>query len=404
MDDLRQRVEAELTSDILPFWLKYSIDDEYGGFRGQIANDLTIDRRAAKGLILNARILWTFSKAFGVYRDPVYLAAARRAYEYISQYFWDDQYGGVYWMVDCEGRPLDTKKRIYGQAFTVYALAEYAHSSGDQEAIVKAMRLVERIESVGHDNVNGGYFETFERDWTESADQRLSEVDMDEKKSMNTHLHLLEAYATLLHYREDSTVRLRLRELIEIFLKHIIDPTSHHFVLFFDEQWHPRSEVISFGHDIEGSWLLCEAAEILGDSGALKRVRNVAVKMAQAVYDQGLDTDGGLLYEANSTSIIDDSKQWWPQAEAVVGFLNVYESTGRRHFMDAAERSWAFIEKHIVDRKHGEWFWLVSRAGAPEADKDKVGPWKCPYHNSRTCFEVMERLDARTRAHPVARN
>jgi mannobiose 2-epimerase len=266
------------------------------------------------------------------------------------------------------------------------------------------MRLVERIESVGHDNVNGGYFETFERDWTESADQRLSEVDMDEKKSMNTHLHLLEAYATLLHYREDSTVRLRLRELIEIFLKHIIDPTSHHFVLFFDEQWHPRSEVISFGHDIEGSWLLCEAAEILGDSGALKRVRNVAVKMAQAVYDQGLDTDGGLLYEANSTSIIDDSKQWWPQAEAVVGFLNVYESTGRRHFMDAAERSWAFIEKHIVDRKHGEWFWLVSRAGAPEADKDKVGPWKCPYHNSRTCFEVMERLDARTRAHPVARN
>src|SRR5208282_5346757 len=269
-------------------------------------------------------------------------------YEYIAQYFWDSELGGVYWMVDREGRPLDTKKRIYGQAFTVYALAEYAHASGDQEAIVKAMRLVERIESAGHDDVNGGYFETFERDWTAAADQRLSEVDMDEKKSMNTHLHLLEAYATLLRYREDTTVRFRLRELIEIFLKHIIDPATQHFILFFDEEWHPRSEAISFGHDIEGSWLLCEAAQILGDPGVLKRVREAAVKMAQAVFDQGLDTDGGLLYEADPTGIIDSDKHWWPQAEAVVGFLNALELTGQQHFMDAAGRSWAFIERHIV--------------------------------------------------------
>jgi mannobiose 2-epimerase len=395
VDDLRQRVEAELTTDILPFWLKYSLDDEYGGFRGQISNDLKIDRHAAKGLILNARILWTFSKAFSVYRDPIYLATARRAYAYISQYFWDNEFGGVSWMVDCEGRPLDTKKRIYGQAFTIYALAEYAHSSGDPDAIAKAMQLVERIESAGHDDVNGGYFETFERDWTAAADQRLSEVDMDEKKSMNTHLHLLEAYATLLSYREDTTVRFRLRELIEVFLKYIVDPATHHFILFFDEEWHPRSQVISFGHDIEGSWLLCEAAEILGDPEVLQRVRETAVKMAQAVYDQGLDTDGGLLYEADPTGIIDHDKHWWPQAEAVVGFMNANELTGQRHFMDAAQRSWAFIEQHIVDRQHEEWFWLVSRAGLPDASKDKVGPWKCPYHNSRTCFEVMERLDGR---------
>jgi mannobiose 2-epimerase len=211
---------------------------------------------------------------------------------------------------------------------------------------------------------------------------------------MNTHLHLLEAYANLLRFHEDATVRLRLRELIEIFLNHIVHPATHHFILFFDEEWRARSEKISFGHDIEGSWLLWEAAEILDDPGFLERVRAVAVKMAQAVYKQGLDSDSGLLYEADATGITDTDKHWWPQAEAVVGFLNAYQLSGRQYFLDAAVRSWDFIEKFIVDRKYGEWFWLVSKSGVPGMEHYKVDPWKCPYHNSRTCFEVMERLDA----------
>jgi cellobiose epimerase len=396
--ELLESVEAELLAGILPFWLNHTIDDEYGGFRGQIANDLTFDPHAAKGLILNTRILWTFSKAFSVYKEPAYLAAAHRAYQYLCRCFCDDEFGGVYWMVDYAGHPLDTKKRIYGQAFTVYALAEYAHAIADREPIERAMRIVAQIESVGHDDEHGGYFETYERDWTLAADQRLSEVDLDERKSMNTHLHLLEAYATLLRYHEDTTVRFRLRELIEIFLKYIVDPATQHFTLFFDEAWRPRSEIISFGHDIEGSWLMCEAAEVLGDPGVLARVRATAVKMAQAVFEQALDADGGLLNEAEKitdgpTQIVDADKHWWPQAEAVVGFLNAYELSGELHFLHAAERSWEFIEKHIIDHERGEWFWLVSRAGVPNAKQDKVGPWKCPYHNSRTCFEVMERLD-----------
>jgi len=389
----RKRVETELLSGILPFWLKHTIDEENGGFRGQIANDLTVDPHAQKGLILNARILWTFAKAFSVYKTPVYLAAARRAYEYLCRYFWDYEFGGVYWMLDYAGVPVDTKKRVYGQAFTIYALAEYGHATGELEATDRAMRLVEQIEAVGHDDANRGYFETYERDWTLAVDQRLSDVDMDEKKSMNTHLHLLEAYATLLRYNEDVTVRFRLRELIEVFLKYIIDPATQHFILFFDEEWNPRSKKISFGHDIEGNWLLCEAAEVLGDAGVLGRVRATAIKMAQAVYEQGLDADGGLFYECEPGGPIDTDKHWWPQAEAVVGFLNAYELSGQKHFMDAAERSWAFIEEHIVDPVHGEWFWLVSKEGFPDARHDKVGPWKCPYHNSRTCFEGMERLD-----------
>lgn len=394
MSDLKTRVENELRSNILSFWLKYTIDDEFGGFRGQITNDLVIDHKADKGLILNARILWTFSKAYSAYGEDAYLTVANRAYDYILHHFWDEKFGGVYWMVNYGGEPSDTKKRVYGQAFTIYALAEYYLATRKDEVLKRAISLYEIIENTAHDEKFGGYFETYERDWSLAQDQRLSEVDMDEKKSMNTHLHMLEAYANLSRVWDDNGLRERLRELIEIFLRHIINSKNHHFLLFFDEDWTPKSDVISFGHDIEGSWLLCEAVEIYGDPHLLKRVEEEAVRMAQAVLDEAMDSDGGVLYEAEHGKIIDSDKHWWPQAEAVVGCLNAYRLSGQGHFYDAADRSWNFIEKHIVDQEYGEWFWKVSRDGVPSNDKYKVDPWKCPYHNSRMCFEVMERLEA----------
>jgi len=391
--DFRQRVETELRSGILPFWLNHTVDQERGGFFGHIFNDGTIDPHGEKGLILNTRILWTFARSYRAYKDPIYLATAQRAYDYLTTHFLDQEFGGYYWMLDCDGKPTEPRKQIYGQAFTVYALAEYFHATGEPTALTHAMELVDKIESIGHDSVQGGYFEVYNRDWSLAANQQLSEVDMDEPRSMNTHLHMLEAYAALLRVRENAIVRTRLRELTEIFLDRIIDPITHHFQLFFNEQWLPKSRIISFGHDIEGSWLLVEAAEILGEPALLARVRKAAVQMAQAVYEQALDNDGGLLYEADPHGIHDSDKHWWPQAEAVVGFLNAHQLSDEEHFLVAACRSWAFIERFMIDRKHGEWFWLVSREGVPGTTQDKVGPWKCPYHNARACMEVIERLD-----------
>ena len=399
MFDLRARAEKELRLNILPFWLKYTIDEEFGGFRGRISNNLVIDAKADKGLILNARILWTFSKAFSVYREDGYLRAATRAYDYILRHFWDEQFGGVYWMLNYRAEPSDMKKRIYGQAFTVYALAEYYEATRSQEALRQAIHLYEIIEQTSHDERFGGYFETYERDWTLAGDQRLSEVDMDEKKSMNTHLHMMEAYTNLSRSSKDPKLGKRLRELVEIFLTRIIDPKTHHFLLFFEEDWRPKTEIVSFGHDIEGSWLLCEAAKMCGDRQLIKRVEDQALRMAQTVCDQGVDSDGGILHAAEHGKIVESDKHWWAQSEAVVGFLNAFQLSGKNQFRTAAERSWEFIDNHLIDHEHGEWFWKVSRDGVPSNDKSKVDPWKCPYHNSRTCFEVMARVDENARTH-----
>ncbi len=391
IQSFRVKIEAELTGNILPFWLRHSVDNEQGGFWGTIENDLRIRRDSEKGIILNSRILWAFSRIFRTYREDVQLEMARRAFDYLTRCFIDPEYGGVYWTLDPSGRPLDTKKKIYAQAFALYALIEYYEATGDLDAVGKANKVFNLIEEKSHDGEFGGYIETCERDWSPAREQRLSEVDMDEKKSMNTHLHVLEAYTSLA--RTNKAALPRLRDLIDIFLKHFIDAASSHFRLFFTESWACRSNRVSFGHDIEGSWLLCEAADTLGDQEVRRRVRESALRMARAVHREARDRDGALLYEADPSGITDANKHWWPQAEAVVGFLNAFELSGEEHFFHAARECWEFIEQRLVDRTNGEWFWQVSREGVPDAARYKAGQWKGPYHNSRACLESVHRLD-----------
>ena len=389
---LRRRVEAEWRDNIAPFWATHAPDETYGGFRGRISNDLRVDERADKGAVLNARILWTFSRAFAVSGDRAHRALAERAYEYLTGHFADREHGGVYWSVDYRGRPADARKRSYAQAFALYALAEFSSAAGDRDALGRAFDVFDLLESRCRDPLHDGYFETFERDWSLSGDQRLSEVDRDEKKSMNAHLHVLEAYAALARVSGDGRVRERLRALVEIFLRRVLDAGATRQRMFFDEAWAPRSEVVSFGHDVEASWLLCEAAEVLGDDEVLARVRRAALALARSVYEAGLDPRGGLYYEAIGGRVVDDEKHWWAQAEAVVGFVNAWQLGGGGHFLSAAARVWEFVDRHLVDREHGEWFWKTSRSGAPAADMPKVSEWKCPYHNGRMCFEVSRRL------------
>jgi mannobiose 2-epimerase len=287
---------------------------------------------------------------------------------------------------------LDDSKKIYGQAFYIYALAEYYQAFGGPAALARAIEVFELIERHAHDPQHGGYVEVCRRDWSEAADVRLSDKDMNEKKSMNNHLHVLEAYTNLYRVWRDPRVAGRLRELIDLFERRMLDGNSGHFHHFFNEQWQVRSDTYTFGHDIEGSWLLCEAAEVLGDATLLQRVRAVALRVAEAVLAEGVDADGGLCYEGKAGNLMDRGKECWPQAEAVVGFLNAFQLSGQARYFAAALGAWNYIEEHLADRVHGEWFWRINEQGRPEAHLPKASEWKGPYHGSRACLETMRRL------------
>jgi len=385
-------VRRELLEDILPFWRRRTVDEQQGGFIGQMSNDLYVHANANKGLILNARILWTFCAAYRYTHEEQDRALASRAYDYLTSRFLDPQHGGCFWELDARGSIIDDRKKIYGEAFCIYALAEYYDTFKDPRALELATDIFHRIEEHARDEMYGGYFEVMSRDWQPCEDMRLSDKDMDEKKSMNNHLHVLEAYTSLLRVWPQPLPADRLRELIDLFRRHILNAEGTHFQHFFDETWAAKSDNYTFGHDIEGSWLLCEAAEALGDRSLVDEVRAVAVKLARAVLAEGLDTDGGLFYEARKGRITVRNKEWWPQAEAVVGFYNAWQLTGDDAFREASVRCWQFIERRVVDPAFGEWFWCVRSDGTHDPAQPKVSHWKCPYHNSRCCLEIIRRI------------
>jgi mannobiose 2-epimerase len=393
---LRRAIEGELRSNLLPFWRERSLDHVHGGFIGKMANDGTVRGDAAKGLVLNARLVWTFSALYRQLGDERDRELARRAYQYLEAKFRDREHGGYVWRVDAEGRAVESSKKIYGQAFCVYALSEYDLATGESAALDAGRRVYELIERHAHDERYGGYLESRAPDWSATTELRLSDGDMNVPKSMNTHLHLLEAYTNLYRAWPDAGLAVRLRELIDLFGHHILDrgdgPGGGHLRPFFGDRWEVRGDTYTYGHDIEASWLLAEAAEVLGGNRLEEEVRGWGTAIAQKVLDEGFAADGGLAYEGRGGEVIDGRHDWWCQAEAVVGFWNAYSQTGEERFSEAAIRAWTFLARGFVDRVHGDWFWRVRTDGSVDDDQPKVSEWKGPYHSVRMCLEMMRRL------------
>ncbi|MBR5656809.1 MAG: AGE family epimerase/isomerase [Prevotella sp.] len=423
MTDVIEKIKSEmqdvLENNILRFWLDKMVDHENGGFYGRMDGRGQLYPDAEKGAILNARILWSFSAAYRILGNLEYLGISRKAYDYFIDHFIDHEQGGVYWSVDYKGEPLDTKKQFYAIAFAIYGLAEYARATGNREALDYALQLFDCIEEHARDHENNGYIEALTRDWQPIADMRLSEVDANYPKSQNTHLHILEAYTNLYRVlkaqypdnaetlgasnftpaygpmvsREDFIrVGRALRNIIQVFINHIINPETYHLDLFFENDWkRGAGRLESYGHDIECSWLIHEAALLLDDHDLLKQVEPIVQKVARAA-EKGLKADGSMIHEVDlDTGRVDGDLHWWVQAEAVVGYMNIYEYFNDESALEKAVHCWEYIKSNLIDWERGEWWWSRHSDGTLNLEDDKAGFWKCPYHNSRMCLEIMER-------------
>ncbi len=389
---LRTEVEHELTTGILPFWMEKMADNVQGGFYGRIDGDDKLHADAPKGAILNARILWTFSAAYRLLRKPEYLETATRAKRYIIDKFYDNDFGGVYWSLTADGKPLDTKKQVYAQGFAIYGLSEYARATGDREALDYAVKLFETVEKYSFDRDRNGYIEAFTREWKPIEDMRLSDKDENTSKTMNTHLHILEPYANLYRVWKDERLERQLRNMLDLFTGKILNKKTYHLDLFFDNYWRTDGNIISYGHDIEASWLIHEAALVLGDETLLKQIEPVIVNIARAA-DEGLNPDGSMIYERFVAEDHTDCElHWWVQAENVVGHVNLYQHFGDETALDTAMKCWRFIKDKIIDHANGEWHWSLMPDGTVNRRDDKAGFWKCPYHNGRMCMEIIERF------------
>jgi cellobiose epimerase len=388
---LKPSLKKSLEQDILKFWLNKTVDQENGGFYGYVGSENMPDPYANKGVILNTRILWSFSAVNSIIPDEKYRKHARRAYEYIINHFADKKHGGVFWELDYTGKPVNSRKQIYAQSFAIYSFSEYFRITGDSKVLDQAIEIYHLIEKYSLDRTEGGYKEAFREDWTEIGDFRLSEKDLNAPKTMNTHLHILEAYTSLYRIWPDRELKTSLRNLILLFIKKFIDNRGH-LVLFFSNSWEQIGDFCSYGHDIEFSWLLTEAAHALGEKDLVTITEEKAVRIADMILKEGADSDGGLMNEYHySKNELDGDKHWWIQAEAMVGYYNAFQITGNEKYLDSLLKQWEFIEKHIIDHNNGEWFWKTDRAGKVYPGDEKAGFWKCPYHNTRAIIELLER-------------
>ena len=384
--EMKQHLEEVL----LPFW-KNLKDEEFGGFYGWVDTELKVDKQAVKGCILNSRILWFFSNAWMTLKDDSIKEYADHAFEFMKKYCYDEERGGVYWAVTYDGKPEDTTKHTYNQAFAIYALSSYYAASGNEEAIAMARALRDVLETKCCDEI--GYKEALDINFEPAENDKLSENGVMADRTMNTLLHVFEAYTELYRVTKDEVAAKKLRWMMDLVADKIYNPALHRQEVFFDNDYKTLIDLHSYGHDIETAWLIDRGAQVLGDEAYIAKMAPITADLEQNVYK--------LAYSDNSfkneceRGVDDESRIWWVQAEAVVGFYNAWQKAPeKKHYLEAAETIWNFIKEFVVDKQAGgEWFWRTDRFGKPDLEKPIVEPWKCPYHNGRMCMEIMNRCE-----------
>ena len=395
MNKTAERIKPELISElnnILKYWMEYSVDEENGGFVGQRDHNNRLIRGANKGIILNTRILWSFSAAGNFKQDKHLRFYADRAYEYLKSRFQDNIFGGVFWELNAQGEPVNRRKQIYAQAFAIYALSEYFEFSGEEKAKEWALALFSLIEEHARDRHQNGYFEAFKEDWSPIEDMRLSDKDKNSAKTMNTHLHILEAYTSLYRISKNAIVKEALDNLNTLFLEKFYAPKNQHFQLFFDAEWNREGNIISYGHDIEAVWLMIEAAKASENQNLIVKTEKMAIEVAETFLKEAWIPGKGVINEKDLDSgETDTDRHWWPQIEAMVGLDYAYKISGEKKFQNAVFDIWEYTKEHIVDHENGEWFFRVDENNLPYEEEDKLGMWKCPYHNSRGCIQLIKR-------------
>ncbi|MFR5394748.1 MAG: AGE family epimerase/isomerase [Roseburia faecis] len=387
--NMKEEIKDQFVSSIIPFW-KNLRDDEFGGYYGYMGYDLKLDKKAEKGCILNSRITWFFSNAYTLLKDESLLKEADHGYAFLKDHCIDKENGGIYWSMNYDGTPLDTTKHTYNQAFCIYALSSYYEASGKKEALDLAKQLFHMIEEKCTDDQ--GYLEAFTRDFQPESNEKLSENGVLAEKTMNTLLHVLEAYTELYRVSKDEQVKEKLKWIMDVFADKVYNPKLKRQEVFFDKNYNSIIDLHSYGHDIETAWLMDRSLEILDDDAYTNRLSPITKALTENIYKVAFD--GHSLSNECDKGVVDTNRVWWVQAETVIGFLNGYEKDpSKTEYKEAAEATWQFIKDYVIDKRPGsEWFWLVRQDGTPVEGEPIVEPWKCPYHNGRMCMEVIRRL------------
>ena len=385
-----EEIKSHLLENIIPFW-KSLRDDEYGGYYGWMDYDLKLDKKAVKGCILNSRILWFFSNAYTLLKDESLLEEAKHGFAFMKEHCMDKENGGIFWSIKYNGEPEDTTKHTYNQAFAIYALSSYYEASGDEEALNMAKGLFRIIEERCTDDI--GYKEAFDKEFHEIENDKLSENGVIAQKTMNTLLHVFEAYTELYRVAKLPEVKERLEWIMDTFADKVYNPELHRQEVFFDAEMNSIIDLHSYGHDIETAWLIDRGVEVLGEKKYEEKMASITKDLTAQIYKVAFD--GHSLANECEKGVVNTHRIWWVQAETVVGFLNGWKmNPDKPEYLEAAKNTWEFIKEHVIDKRPGsEWFWEVDENGNPYPGRPIVEPWKCPYHNGRMCFEVIKRSE-----------